>query len=166
MKTLLRYHPLLAGSLLGLLLTAGGLPARVLAGESCATSRAANALLGCDHCQAMKKLLSEDAVVRMSLSVHDFARGVLIEVHAANEQDRDYISRFVDEMWTRQDHDSRRLSESCEARYARLDRIRVETAPTDDGVFLILTADEPSDVEWLQDDASSTREYVLAASTN
>jgi hypothetical protein len=136
------------------------------AGDTCEASRAANALLGCDHCQSMKKLLGDDAVSRMSLELHDFDRGVLVEVHAGDTADRAYVAEFVEEMWVRSDYGSRRLSTRCENRYRQLDLVRVEKAPTEDGVFLILSSDDTSVVEWLQDDAKSTKDYVLAASTN
>lgn len=135
-------------------------------GDDCASARAANSLLGCEHCQTMKKLFGDDAVARLRIEVHDFDRGVLVEVHAGRPSDMAYVSSFVDELWVRSDHSDRNLSQSCESRYSNLDRVRVEKASTEDGVFLILSSDDEETVRWLQDDAKSTKSYVLAAAKN
>jgi hypothetical protein len=152
--------------LTAVLLLGAGAPAPARAEGDCASARAANNLLGCEHCQALKKLFGQEAVSRLHLDIHEFDRGVLVEIHAGQPEDMSYVRDFVREMWLRKDHAERRLSDGCRSRYENLDRVHVEKVDTDDGVFLILTSEEPDIVRWMQDDAKSTRSYVLAAATN
>lgn len=154
-----------AGIAAVLLCTALALPAT--AGDSpCASTRVANSLLHCEHCQAMKRLLNDERVQQLSVEVFDTPSGVLVRVDAPDLRDPQYLEEFVGELWTRRDHETRQLSASCIERYEHLMQAEVEEAPTDSGFFLILRSEDEKVVHWLQEDARRTREYVLAAASN
>lgn len=135
------------------------------AGDACATSQAADALLRCAHCKALKQLLTQAAIADVAIEVHDLQHGVVVEVEGKSPEGVALVHQLVDEMWTRGKHCETEISTACHERYEALGHVGIDRAKTDDGVILVLSSENEELVQWVREDARMTRSFVLSAAS-
>ena len=160
---------ILALSLVLLAITVG--PAR--AGDAhlpqgkgeCLSSRMANDLLECKHCQAMKRLLNHRGIGDVTMEIHELDTGAIVQIEAGDATALELVHSMVEAIWNTETHCETELSSTCEARFHHLGRCEVDRALTSHGALVVLRADSPEDVAWLREDARNTRSYVLAAAS-
>lgn len=136
------------------------------AGGECASSKLANELLSCSHCQAMKQLLGHSDIAKLSMEVHVLETGAIVEFEAADPTGVQLVHAFVDEMWgdvRRSQRNEVKLSSLCQERFHRLGQAVVDRALTAHGALVVLRASDPKMVSWLREDAEQTRRIVASA---
>lgn len=141
----------------------------VRAGESreCPTSKAANDLLSCHHCQALKDLVTSANQGSIKLVVHEMQTGVLVRFHGKTPGDVEAIHRLVDRLWGAMEATAEqqvRYCKACQRRDEKLAAAIRDRALTDDGAIVVVSADDPEVLAWLRDDAQSQGALVRAAS--
>jgi len=141
------------------------LPSAALAGgEQCSSSEAAESLVSCDHCQEWKELLGQASGITIELSVHDLARGVIIDFTAEDEQSLAFVRTAVETLWGLTDQsDAARVTNSCsycDQRSRKLQSVDRDHAITDRGAFVILTSNDDALVEWSRQDAQSLQDLI------
>jgi hypothetical protein len=141
----------------------GTVPAR--AGDACTTSQAADALLRCAHCKAMKKLLTEAAIADVAIEVHDLEHGVVVELEGKSPDGVALVHQLVDEMWTSGKHCETEISTACHERFEALGHVGIDRAVTEKGVILVLSSEDDELVRWVREDARVTRSFVLSAAS-
>lgn len=131
----------------------------------CLSSRMANDLLECEHCQAMKRLLNHRSIGDVSMEVHELDAGAIVEIEAADDEALELVHSMVEAIWNTETHCETELSTACQARFHHLGRCDVDRALTSHGALVVLRGDSPEDVAWLLEDARNTRSYLLAAAS-
>jgi len=132
---------------------------------TCASSQAANSLLSCEHCKAVKQLLTDASIGDVSFEVHEMSRGVLVEVEGTTPAGVELVHSLVDEMWSPASHCETKISDACRERYEHIGKAGVDRALTEKGVILVLSSEDTELVTWLREDAQMTRNFVLTAAT-
>lgn len=133
--------------------------------DQCASSKLANELLHCSHCQAMKKLLSSPAIAEVSMEVHGLPSGAIIEIEAGSDAAVALAHDLAREMWgdvSREDCD---LSSPCRARFDKLELTAIDLALSDHGAIVVLHGECVETAQWLRDDAGSTQRFLLSAAS-
>ena len=137
------------------------------AGErgECVSSKLANELMDCAHCNAIKKLLTHRAIGQVTMEIHELDRGAIVEIEAGNEAAVELVHELVGEIWNAEAHCETTLSEVCTARYHVLAKHDVERALTSHGALVVLRAESVEGARWILEDARNTRSFLLAAAS-
>ena len=136
------------------------------AGDECSTSQAADALMRCAHCKAMKKLLTQASIADVAIEVHDLQHGVVVELESKTPEGVALVHQLVDERWTTSKHCETEISTACSERFEALDKVGIDRAKTDDGVILVLSSEHEELVQWVREDARMTRNFVMHAASS
>jgi len=136
--------------------------------QKCSSSKAADALIECDHCHELKALLREGAEVEVAISVYELSRGVLIDISAADDAGMEFVRRAVAELWGMEaaDAGSARVAnycELCQGRNKKLQALERDRAFTDHGAIVVLTSDDRELAGWSRQDAQSLQSLLQRA---
>jgi len=136
-------------------------------GQICSSTRAANDLLSCQHCQTLKDLVTTANDGTIAVSVHAMHTGVLIEFKGKTSEDVASIQRLVDRLWEvgAEAATVSKYCKSCEVRHEKLMAALRDRALTETGAIVVVTTDDKEVLGWLLADAQSQGKLVSAAST-
>jgi len=165
----MRARSLLTPLLTVALLTCAAAPP-VLAGEgqSCPSTRAANDLLSCHHCQALKDLVTSANQGSIQLAVHKMHSGVLVQFRGKSAADVEAVHRLVDRLWETAEAtpgQEIRFCKACQGRHDKLAAAMRDRALTEDGAIVVVSAEDPELLAWLHEDAQAQGALARAATT-
>ena len=152
-----------AAVLCAILLVSGAALAQ--AGDQCASSKLANELLHCSHCQAMKKLLSHPAIGEVTMEVHPLSSGAIVQLEAGSDAAVTLAHDLAREMWEDVNREGCDLSAPCRSRFDKLGLAAIDLAFSDHGALVVLHAEAGEFALWLREDAGSTQRILLSAAS-
>jgi hypothetical protein len=157
--------------LVALVLAAFCAPSLAWAGEEpCSSTKAAEDLLGCDHCYQLKSILGEIRGAELTIEVYDLDRGVLIDLEGTNEAGIEFVRAVVAEMWglgtVSGVTSTASYCDVCSYRSRKLQTVERDLASKDMGSIVVMTSLDDDLVQWLREDARTQKHLVDRATAS